>query len=267
VATTAAVSAAFAHRRSAALGLLTAGPAVGGVILAPASAALAAASGPRLACAVLAVLGATACAAGALLIRDHRATLSPAAADPGATAGPGRDLRTFYVAGLLMGLVVFLPLVHLAAQAVGLGLTPVHGAALVAIASAVSAAARLGAGWLATPRTLPRLFLAAHGLVAVAFAAWALAGPSTALPLLAGVAVLFGAGYGAWLSLGPAVLAASVGPRHLGRTLGTHALVVGSGGVVGPVLASPLLAVAPALTLAGCAVVALVAALVVSAGR
>lgn len=111
--------------------------------------------------------------------------------------------------------------------------------------STMSATARLGTGWLATPRTLPLLFLAGHGLVAAAFTAWALAGPAIALPVLTGVAVLFGVGYGAWLSLAPAILAATTDPRHLGRTLGTHAMAVGTGGVVGPVLASPLLAAAP----------------------
>lgn len=50
------------------------------------------------------------------------------------------------------------------------------------------------------------LFLACHGLVAAAFVAWALAGPSTALPVLIGVALLFGTGYGAWLSLAPAIV-------------------------------------------------------------
>jgi MFS family permease len=268
VATTAVMSAAFQHRRAAALGLLAAGPAVGGMILAPAAAALAATSGPRIACAVLAVLGAAVCAAGALLIRDHRAVLPRAtAADGSAPEAPMRDLRPFHIAGLLMSLVVFLPLVHLAGHAVDLGPTPAAGAAVLAVVSVMSATARLGAGWLATPRTLPRLFLAGHALVAAAFAAWALAGPSTALPLLVGVAVLFGTGYGVWLSLAPAILAASTDPRHLGRTLGTHARALGIGGVAGPVLASPLLETTPALTLGGCAVLALVAALVLRAAR
>lgn len=262
VATTTAVSAAFAHRRSAALGLLAAGPAAGGVVIAPTAAALAATSGPRIACAVLALLGAAACTAGALLIRDH---IRPTVAS--VRPGPVPNLRPFHIAGLLMSLVVFLPLVHVSGNSVDLGLTPLHGAALLATASAMSAAARLTAGWLATPRTLPGLFLAAHGLVAAAFGVWSLAGPATALPALTVVALLFGTGYGAWLSLAPAIVAAQTDPRRLGRALGTHATVVGIGGVVGPVLASPLLAGAPVLTLAGCAVVAVVAALVLGTTR
>ncbi|MHA6779797.1 MFS transporter [Pseudonocardia saturnea] len=266
VATTTVVSAAFTDRRAAALGLLAAGPAAGGVVIAPAAAALAVTGGPRVACAVLAVVGTAVCAAGALLIGDHRGSLRPTTEDAG-SAATGRDARRFHAAGLLMGLVVFVPLVHLAGVAVDLGLTPAHGAALLALVSTMSAAARLGAGRLATPRSLPRLFLASHGLVAAGFAAWALAGPSTALPVLTGVALLFGTGYGAWLSLAPAILAARTDPRRLGRALGTHATAVGIGGVLGPVLASPLLASAPLPTLGGCAALAGLAALVLGARR
>lgn len=265
VATSTVVSGTFEHRRAAALGLLAAGPAAGGVVIAPAAAALAATSGPRIACAVLALVGTAVCAAGALLIRDHRdrggTTSRPSA------AVVGREPRRFHAAGLLMGLVVFVPLVHLAGIAVDLGLPPGHGAALLAVVSTMSAATRLGAGWFATPRTLPLLFLGCHGLVAAAFAVWTLAGPATALPVLIAVALLFGTGYGAWLSLAPAILAARTDPRHLGRALGTHATAVGIGGAIGPVLASPLLAHAPALTFSGCAAVAVIAALVLGAAR
>jgi MFS family permease len=225
---------------------------------------LAATSGPRITCAVLALVGAAACAAGTLLIRGHRCH-PMTTSRPAVVVGP--EPRRFHAAGLLMGVVVFVPLVHLAGNAVDLGLTPGHGAALLAVVSTMSAVTRLGAGWLATPRTLPVLFLACHGLVAVAFAVWMLAGPATALPVLIGVALLFGSGYGAWLSLAPAILAARTDPRHVGRALGTHATAVGIGGMIGPVLASPMLAHTPALTLGGCAAVAVISALVLGAAR
>lgn len=263
VATTAVVTAAFERRRAAALGLLSAGPAAGGAVLAPVMAALAEARGPRFACVVVAVLGVLACGAGAAVVRDHRPGGRPPAGDGGpAPRAPMRGLRPFLAANLLMSLVVFLPLVHLAGYAADLGLSPAQGAGLLAVVSAVSATTRLGTGWLATPRTLPWLYLVSHGLVAAAFATWALAGRPTALPVLTGAAALFGAGYGAWLSLGPAMLAATSDPRHLGRALGTFASVVGAGGVIGPVLAAPLLGTVPVVALAGCAVVALGAAAV-----
>ena len=231
VATTATVSAAFDRRRAAALGLLTAGPAVGGVVLAPTMAVLCEARGPRFTCAVLAVVGVGTCITGAALIRHRRGDRHTATND--GRPAP-RELLPFHAAGLLMSLVVFLPLVHLAGSAVDLGLPPAQAAALLAIVSAVSATTRLSAGWLATPRTLPRLHLAGHALVAAAFVVWALAGPMTALPLLIAVAVLFGAGYGTWLSLGPAMLAATTDPRRLGWALGTYSTAVGIGGVIGP---------------------------------
>jgi MFS family permease len=96
---------------------------------------------------------------------------------------------------------------------------------------------------------------------------WALAGPPTALPLLIAVAVLFGAGYGTWLSLGPAMLAATTDPRRLGRALGTYSTAVGIGGVIGPVLATPVLASTPTLLLGTCVIVALGAAVLLVCRR
>ncbi len=156
--------------------------------------------------------------------------------------GQERGPRGFLLAGLLMSLVVFIPLVYIIASAAELGLSTGHGAAVLAVISATSAATRLGVGWLATPATLPSLYRAAHVLVAAAFGVWALtaqAAPLQAFRMLLLVAALFGAGYGGWLSLGPAVLAATCRPTRLGHALGTLASVVGIGGVTGPVLAGP----------------------------
>jgi hypothetical protein len=66
---------------------------------------------------------------------------------------------------------------------------------------------------------------------------------------------------GAWLSLGPVVLAATCPPQQLGRALGRLAAATGVGGVVGPLLSAPLLPGAQLPVLAGAAVLALGAAL------
>jgi MFS family permease len=270
VATTGVVSAAFHRRRSAALGLLTAGPAAGGVVLAPVMAALADTIGPRPTCMAVAALGATACLAGAVLLGGHRAPTQPTSGTgtgggtgAGAADSPEPGSRRFLLAGLLMSLVVFIPLVHITASATRLGLSPGHGAVVLAVISATSAATRLTAGWLATPTTLRSLYRATHLLVAAAFGVWALttqAAPFPALPMLLLVAVLFGAGYGGWLSLGPAVLAATCPPSRLGHALGNLAAIVGIGGVIGPVLAAPLLETAAPALLLGCTTAALAAA-------
>jgi len=256
ISATGAVSAAVPGRRSAALGLLTAGPAAGGAVLAPTLALLADAHGARATCAVMAAMGATACVAGAVLLGGRPL---PAAATR-ESGGRAPLPRRFLVAGLLMGLVVFVPLVHLVGAAGRLGLSAGHGAALLAVISMVSAVTRIGGGWLATPASLPAFYRAAHVLVAAGFAVWALAGEAAALPTLLVVALMFGAGYGAWLALGPALLAATCPSDRLGRALGGLAAAIGFGGVVGPVLAGLLIdAAAPAL-LVGCALVALAAA-------
>jgi MFS family permease len=270
MATTGAVSAAVPGRRSAALGLLTAGPAAGGAVLAPTLTLLADAHGARMTCAVMAALGAVACATGAVLLdgRPAPAAVTRDAGRPAPDACPGdrrssggtTSPRRLLVAGLLMGLVAFVPLVHLAGAATRLGLSAGQGAALLAVVSVISAATRIGAGWLARPASLPALYRATHVLVAAGFAVWALAGHAAALPTLLVVALLFGAGYGAWLALGPALLAATCPPDRRGRALGGLAAAVGVGGVIGPALAGPLLdAAAPAL-LGGCAFIALTAA-------
>jgi MFS family permease len=269
VATTGVVSAAFQHRRAAALGLLTAGPAAGGVVLAPVMAALADAHGPRPTCVVVAALGFTACMTGAVVLGGHRAPAQSSGSNARAAHTDGQEPGShgFLLAGLLMSLVVFIPLVHITASAARLGLSPGHGAALLVVISAISAATRLGAGWLATPTSLRSLYRATHLLVAAAFGVWALtahAAPFPAFSMLLVVATLFGAGYGGWLSLGPAVLAATCAPSRLGHALGTLASVVGIGGVIGPVLAGPLLDTAAPALLFGCATAAFTAAAVLT---
>src|SRR5919107_5838564 len=109
-ATTGVVSAAFQRRRAAALGLLTPGPAAGGVVFAPMMAALTEAHRPRTTCVVIAALGFTACAAGAVILGCHRAH-APATASTGAS-DPEPKAGGFLAPGLLISLVVFVPIVH-----------------------------------------------------------------------------------------------------------------------------------------------------------
>ncbi|MGY1590926.1 MFS transporter [Geodermatophilus sp. SYSU D00708] len=269
VATTVSVSAAFDRRRSAALGLLLAGPAAGGTLLAPALTALIQAQGPRVTCAVLAALGAGVCAVATVLLPDRppgRGARTASASDrTSRSAAPG--LRRFYAAALVMSLVVFLPVVHVVGSAVDLGLSAGRGAAVLAVISITSALARLGGGWLATPRRLPALYRGSHLLMAAGLAVWAVTDGVGTFPMLLGFAVLFGAGYGAWLSLGPAVLAATCPPQQLGRALGRLAAATGVGGVVGPLLSAPLLPGARLPVLAGAAVLALGAASLLTDGR
>jgi MFS family permease len=158
-----------------------------------------------------------------------------------------------------MSLVVFLPLVHVAGHAVDLGLTPAFGAVLLAIVSGVSAVARLGVAWVVAPQRMTALFRTAHLVVVVAFVVWAAAGPGSAPVVLVVFAVVFGIGYGGWMALSPALLAASARRSRLGRAQGALAAVTGLGGALGPLLATPLLAAAPRQALLAAAVVALAA--------
>lgn len=259
VATTSAIGAWAGRRGARGLALLTAGPAAGGMVLAPAIAAAAEAYGPRFTYLALAALGTVTCSAAAVLVHRHPSSADPEPhRDPG--VAPAVPLRRLYGAALLMSTVMFLPLVHVAGYAVDLDLTPAFGAALLAIVSGVSAVARLVVAWLVTPHRLHTLYSVAHLIAAVAFAVWAAAGPGTAPVLLVAFAVVFGIGYGGWMALSPALLAGSVERSRLGRAQGTLAAVNGIGGAVGPLLATPVLATAPRPALLGAASVALVAA-------
>ncbi|HXV94138.1 MAG TPA: MFS transporter, partial [Pseudonocardia sp.] len=189
---------------------------------------------------------------------------APAAAPGQAGAPAGRsELRAVYVAALAASLVVFVPLVHVAGYASDAGLTATQGATLIAVMSGASAVARLGTGWLGAPHRLLTLYRGCHLVLAAAFTVWALTGSggAAAWPMLLVFAVLFGLGYGGWLALGPALLASRCDPRRLGRALGVLAALVGTGGVVGPLLAGALLtAPGPPAVLAGCAALAGLAA-------
>jgi MFS family permease len=259
VATTSAVGAWAGRRGARGIALLTAGPAAGGMVLAPAIAAVAEAHGPRFTYLTLAALGAVTCAAAAVLVHRH-----PSSADAGpredSTPAPAIPVRRLYAAALLTSLVMFLPLVHVAGYAVDLELTPAFGAALLAIISGVSAVARLGVAWVVAPHRLNALFRAAHLIVVLAFVVWATAGPGMGPVPLVAFAVVFGIGYGGWMALSPALLAAAAQRGRLGRAQGTLAAVNGIGGAVGPLLATPLLADAPRPALLGAAAVVLVAA-------
>jgi MFS family permease len=100
VATTVSGSVAFDRRRSAALGLLLAGPAAGGTLLAPALTALIEAQTPRVACAVLAALGSGVCAVATVLLpaRPHGQEARPAPAHHRAARPEAPGLRRFYAA-------------------------------------------------------------------------------------------------------------------------------------------------------------------------
>ena len=89
--------------------------------------------------AAVAALGFTACVTGAVLLGGHRAPTQPTS---GTGTGPANTAtadsaepgsRGFLLAGLLMSLVVFIPLVHITASATRLGLSPGHGAAVLAL--------------------------------------------------------------------------------------------------------------------------------------
>jgi MFS family permease len=262
VATATAVGTAFRGRAATAMGVLTAGPAAGGAVLAPTLTVLAPTFGVRPTCGLLALLGVLACGACAVVLRDHPL---PSDSLPGSSAAT--DLRRVVIAAALMGSVVFLPLVHMVGTATRLGLTAIEGAAVLTVISVVSAATRLAAGRLSLVATLPALYRAAHVLVTGGFVVWAAAtGGGATFTLLLAAAGIFGAGYGAWLALGPALLAEVCPPARLGNALGALTTAIGMGGVVGPALADPLVVSAPAGVWLGAAALALAAAVLFRVG-
>ena len=132
------------------------------------------------------------------------------------------------------------------------------------VISTASAVTRVLAGRLVPPGGLRAGYRLAHLPIAAGFGVWAVSGGDAAFPLLIAAGMLFGAGYGAWLALGPALLAQTCASGRLGGALGTLAAAIGIGGVAGPVLTGPLLVAAPAALWLGSAAIALIAVAVLA---
>ncbi|MCW5772068.1 MAG: MFS transporter [Rhodospirillaceae bacterium] len=140
----------------------------------------------------------------------------------------------FYAAAFACSVPLFLPFVHLVPFARDRGIaggTAVLIASLIGIGSILG---RFGLGSIAD-RLGRRVTLAAMFLgLTIMFGVWAV---SSAAWQLAAFAVIFGACYGGFVALMPAVIIDYLGPRNAGAIIGALYTSVAPGTLIGPPLA------------------------------
>ncbi len=225
------VGAWFERRRTLALGVAVAGIGIGTLVIPPVTAALIEAIGWRDSYLVLAAVGVAAlglCALGA----------APAPAGGGAAGSSladalrDRQYRLLYLATALLGIPLFVPFVYLPSYAEERGVDPVLAAGLVGAIGTASVVGRLALGALAAPLGLLRVFRGCFIAIALSFVLWWAAGAS--YPVLLAFAVVLGVGYGGYVALAPAVVAARFGVERLGALLGVLYTSAAVGSAVGP---------------------------------
>lgn len=228
----AAIGGWFARRRSIALGIAVAGIGLGTLTVAPLAAALIEANGWRSTYRAFAVASTTALLACAVVVRRPPA---PRSLDLGAPS----PLRTeafavMYVSGVLLSLALFLVFIFLVPFAEENGVGKVAAAALVGVVGAASIVGRLVLGLLADRVGAIRMYRACFFVIALSYTLW-LAGARYGV--LLGFAVLFGAAYGGFIALSPAVVADLFGTGAMGRVVGVLYTSAAIGALVGPPLA------------------------------
>jgi MFS family permease len=225
------VGAWFERRRTLALGVAVAGIGLGTLTIPPATAALIEAVGWRDSYLVLAAAGIASLGLCAL------AAAPPPAAERVVTASLGealrdRQYRRLYVATALLGVPLFVPFVYLPSYAEERGVDPVLAAGLIGALGTASVVGRLALGALAGRLGLLRVFRGCFLAIALSFVLWWVAGGSYAA--LLAFALVLGVGYGGYVALAPAVVAARFGVERLGALLGVLYTSAAVGSAVGP---------------------------------
>jgi MFS family permease len=147
--------------------------------------------------------------------------------------------RWLYLSSVLVSLALFVPFVHLPSYAEGEGIDPVPAAGLIGAIGLASVAGRLALGAIAGGGGLLPIFQGCFAAVGASFALWLVAG-SSYVTMLA-FAVVLGVGYGGFVALAPAVVAARFGVANLGALLGALYTGPGIGSAIGPPVAGALI--------------------------
>ena len=228
----------FEQRRTLALGVAVSGIGLGTLTLPPATAALIEAIGWRDSYLVLAVVGVVTLIACAFCVSPAPRGEEAGGAELGeAVRDPG--YRLLYLSAVLVSFALFVPFVHLPAYAEARGIDAVAAAGLIGAVGIASVVGRLALGAIAGSGGLLRVFQACFGAMALSFVLWWVAGSSYAAMLA--FAVMVGVGYGGFVALAPAVVAARFGVANLGALLGVLYTAAGIGSALGPPVAGAVI--------------------------
>ena len=158
-------------------------------------------------------------------------------------------------AGVLLGSIpLFSVFVNLVPYAEDHGISKVTAATLLSIIGASSIVGRIGLSWLATRLSTALVYVSSFGAMALSQLVWLGAGSNYAL--LALFCMIFGASYGGFIALSPALLAEIFGAEQLGGLAGINYSAAGFGALVGPAAGAWLVDATGSYTLSislGCA--------------
>ncbi len=228
----------FERRRTLALGVAVAGIGLGTLAVPPVAAALITEVGWRDTYLLLAAAGVP-----VLLVSAVVAAPAPRHAEEGTMrlreAVRAPEYRLLYLSSLLLSVGLFVPFVHLPSYAEARGVDPVAAAALVGAIGTASIVGRLALGALAGTLGLLRVYQGCFLVMALSFAVWLTAGSSYGLMLA--FASALGLGYGGFVALSPAVVAARFGVERLGSLLGVLYTSAALGSALGPPLAGAVI--------------------------
>lgn len=229
----------FERRRTAAIGVAVAGIGVGTLVAAPVTEALIDRYGWRDTYVVLAAATAVLLSVATVGARRPDGDGGPVQMRPLREVITGsRGFLILYVSSLILVLALFVPFVFMGDYMDSEGIDGSVGLVLAAIGSS-SVVGRLGFGALASRLPPIRLYQGSFLAVALSFLIWLAAGTTYAILVL--FAVVFGAAYGGFIALAPAVAADIFGPVGLGGVLGAIYTAAGVGGLIGPPLAGELI--------------------------
>lgn len=241
----------FLRRRGLASGLAVSGIGVGTLLVPLLASALIDLWGWRAAylalAAAVAVLG---CAAARWVENSpqERGLQPDGDAEPTARAGPAsmptgvpvltairsRAFLLLYLAAMAGAFGVFVPFVHLIPYALDHGIAPGLAVLLLGLVGVGSTAGRFLLGTLADRLGRRASLATMYGGMAASLALWAACGQFWTLALFA---LVFGAFYGGWVALMPAVVMDCFGGRHVSGIIGALYTSVAFGTLVGPVAA------------------------------
>lgn len=237
----------FVKRRGLASGLAVSGIGVGTLAMPPLAALLIDGMGWRDAYLTLGVLAAVLGVGASLLLEnDPRERGLAADGEPlpahAHAAPPSGDLSvrdavrtrqfiSLYAACLIASFGVFVPFVHLVPHAQDLGIAQGSAVLLLGVIGIGSTAGRFFLGSLADRMGRHRFLLCTVIALAFTLVIWAVA---TGFWMLALFAFLFGACYGGWVAVLPAVVMDLFGGRNVGGIIGVLYTSVAFGTLIGP---------------------------------
>jgi MFS family permease len=238
----------FVRRRGFASGLAVSGVGVGTLVMPPLAAYLIAALGWRETWLVLGGLAIVLGGGMALMIEndpyarglhpdgDVVSSLQPSTSTGTSVWGAVRSRRFIglYAACLTGSFGLFIPFVHLVPYAQDHGISPSSAGLLLGLIGVGSTAGRFFLGGLADRMGRRHALLAMFLGMAAALALWAAA--SDFWPLAA-FALVYGAVYGGWVALLPALVADYFGGRNAGGIIGILYTSVAFGSLAGPTAA------------------------------